>query len=91
MEPQLARKMILAGTGPARGEGISKVARVTCDFLTRQDLFAMSTRSRCQPFPRSTAFCTVGLRRSRLRFGPPTTTAPACRGGKQATTKCALD
>jgi len=29
MEPQLVRKMILAGTGPAGGEGISKVARVT--------------------------------------------------------------
>ena len=29
MEPQLVRKMILAGTGPAGGEGISKVAGVT--------------------------------------------------------------
>ena len=29
MEPQLVRKMIIAGTGPAGGEGISKVARVT--------------------------------------------------------------
>jgi len=29
MEPQLVRKMILTGTGPAGGEGISKVARVT--------------------------------------------------------------
>ena len=27
MEPQLVRKMIIAGTGPAGGEGISKVAR----------------------------------------------------------------
>ena len=42
MEPQLVRKMIMAGTGPAGGEGISKVARVTYldmvrGFLTRQD------------------------------------------------------
>ena len=29
MEPQLVRKMIIAGTGPAGGEGFSKVARVT--------------------------------------------------------------
>src|SRR3989442_12454207 len=42
MEPQLVRKMIVAGTGPAGGEGIRKVARVTYldmlrGFLTRQD------------------------------------------------------
>ena len=42
MEPQLVRKMIIAGTGPAGGEGISKVARVTYldmvrGFLTHQD------------------------------------------------------
>lgn len=42
MAPQLVRKMIITGTGPAGGEGISKVARVT-DFdmirglLTFQD------------------------------------------------------
>jgi pimeloyl-ACP methyl ester carboxylesterase len=29
MEPQLVRRMIITGTGPAGGEGISKVARVT--------------------------------------------------------------
>lgn len=42
MQPQLVRKMILTGTGPAGGEGISKVARVTYldmirGWLTRQD------------------------------------------------------
>jgi pimeloyl-ACP methyl ester carboxylesterase len=42
MEPRLVRKMIIAGTGPAGGEGISKVARVTYldmvrGFLTHQD------------------------------------------------------
>src|SRR2546421_2552106 len=42
MEPQLVRKMISAGRGPAGGEGISKVARVTYldmvrGLLTRQD------------------------------------------------------
>ncbi len=42
MEPQLIRKMIIAGTGPAGGEGISEVARVTYldmirGFLTHQD------------------------------------------------------
>ena len=42
MEPHLVRKMILAGTGPAGGEGISKVALVTYldmarGFLTAQD------------------------------------------------------
>jgi pimeloyl-ACP methyl ester carboxylesterase len=42
MEPRLVRKMIVAGTGPAGGEGISEVARVTYldivrGFLTRQD------------------------------------------------------
>jgi pimeloyl-ACP methyl ester carboxylesterase len=42
MEPQLVRKMILAGTGPAGGEGTSTVARVTSldivrGFLSRQD------------------------------------------------------
>ena len=34
-EPQLVRKMILAGTGPAGGEGISKVARVANYDLLR--------------------------------------------------------
>jgi pimeloyl-ACP methyl ester carboxylesterase len=42
MEPQLVRRMIIAGTGPAGGEGISKVARVTYldmvrGWLTLQD------------------------------------------------------
>lgn len=42
MEPQLVRKMIITGTGPAGGEGISKVARVTYldmvrGWLSRQD------------------------------------------------------
>lgn len=42
MEPQLVRKMIIAGTGPAGGEGISAVARVTYldmarGFFTGQD------------------------------------------------------
>lgn len=42
IEPQLVRKMIIAGTGPAGGEGISRVARVTYldmlrGFLTHQD------------------------------------------------------
>ena len=41
-EPQLVRKLILAGTGPAGGEGIDKVTRVTYldtarGLLTRQD------------------------------------------------------
>ncbi|NDZ17682.1 alpha/beta hydrolase [Variovorax sp. WS11] len=42
MEPNLVRKMIITGTGPAGGEGISKVARVTYldmfrGLLTAQD------------------------------------------------------
>lgn len=42
MEPQLVRKMIITGTGPAGGAGISKVARVTYldmvrGWLSRQD------------------------------------------------------
>jgi pimeloyl-ACP methyl ester carboxylesterase len=42
MEPQLVRKMIITGTGPAGGVGISKVARVTYldmvrGWLTLQD------------------------------------------------------
>lgn len=41
-EPQLVRKLILAGTGPAGGEGIDKVTRLTYldtarGLLTRQD------------------------------------------------------
>jgi pimeloyl-ACP methyl ester carboxylesterase len=41
-EPQLVRKLILAGTGPAGGEGIDKVTRITYldtarGLLTRQD------------------------------------------------------
>jgi pimeloyl-ACP methyl ester carboxylesterase len=41
-EPQLVRKMILAGTGPAGGEGIDKVTRIAYldtarGLLTRQD------------------------------------------------------
>ena len=41
-QPQLVRKMILAGTGPAGGEGIDKVTRITYldtarALLTRQD------------------------------------------------------
>jgi pimeloyl-ACP methyl ester carboxylesterase len=50
--PQLVRKMIIAGTGPAGGEGIDKVTRITYldtarGLLTRQDpkqlLFFTST------------------------------------------------
>jgi pimeloyl-ACP methyl ester carboxylesterase len=42
MAPQLVRRMIVTGTGPAGGEGIGKVARVTYldmvrGLLTRQD------------------------------------------------------
>ena len=42
MEPGLVRRLILTGTGPAGGEGISNVARVTYydmlrGWLTRQD------------------------------------------------------
>ena len=42
MEPQLVRRMVISGTGPAGGEGISTVARVTYldmlkGFFTRQD------------------------------------------------------
>jgi pimeloyl-ACP methyl ester carboxylesterase len=42
MEPRLVRKMIIAGSGPAGGVGISKVARVTYldlvrGWLSRQD------------------------------------------------------
>ncbi len=41
-EPQLVRRMIIAGTGPAGGEGIEKVTRITYldtarGLLTRQD------------------------------------------------------
>jgi pimeloyl-ACP methyl ester carboxylesterase len=41
-EPQLVRKMILAGTGPAGGDGIDKVSRITYldiarGLLTRRD------------------------------------------------------
>jgi pimeloyl-ACP methyl ester carboxylesterase len=41
-EPQLVRKMIIAGTGPAGGDGIEKVTRITYldtarALLTRQD------------------------------------------------------
>ena len=41
-EPQLVRKMILAGTGPAGGDGIDKVSRISYldtarGLLTRQD------------------------------------------------------
>jgi pimeloyl-ACP methyl ester carboxylesterase len=41
-QPQLVRKMILAGTGPAGGDGIDKVTRITYldiarGLLTRQD------------------------------------------------------
>ena len=51
-EPQLVRKMILAGTGPAGGEGISSVAGVTFHdmlrgFFTGQDVkqFLFFTRT----------------------------------------------
>lgn len=42
MEPHLVRKMIITGSGPAGGEGISRVSRVTYfdmlrGWLTRQD------------------------------------------------------
>ncbi len=54
MEPQLIRKMIITGTGPAGGEGISRVGRITYydmlrGFLTFQDpkqfLFFTRTQS----------------------------------------------
>ena len=34
-EPQLVRKMVLAGTGPAGGEGIDKVTRITIREIVR--------------------------------------------------------
>ncbi len=34
-EPQLVRKMVLAGTGPAGGEGIDKVTRITIREMVR--------------------------------------------------------
>jgi pimeloyl-ACP methyl ester carboxylesterase len=34
-EPQLVRKMVLAGTGPAGGEGIDKVTRITIRDIVR--------------------------------------------------------
>ncbi len=34
-EPQLVRKMVLAGTGPAGGEGIDKVTRITISEIVR--------------------------------------------------------
>jgi len=37
-EPQLVRKMILAGTGPAGGEGIDKVTRITYLDIARGQL-----------------------------------------------------
>ncbi len=42
LEPQLVRKMVITGTGPAGGEGISKVGRITSidmlkGYLTFQD------------------------------------------------------
>jgi pimeloyl-ACP methyl ester carboxylesterase len=37
-EPQLVRKMILAGTGPAGGEGIEKVTRITYLDIARGQL-----------------------------------------------------
>jgi pimeloyl-ACP methyl ester carboxylesterase len=51
-DPQLVRKMILAGTGPAGGEGIDKVTRISYldiarGLLTRQDpkVFLFFTRT----------------------------------------------
>ena len=51
-QPQLVRRMIIAGTGPAGGEGIDKVTRITYldtarGLLTRQDLkqFLFFTRT----------------------------------------------
>jgi pimeloyl-ACP methyl ester carboxylesterase len=51
-QPRLVRKMIIAGTGPAGGEGIEKVTRITYldiarGLLTRQDAkqFLFFTRS----------------------------------------------
>ena len=57
-EPQLMRKMILAGTGPAGGEGIDKVTRISYldtarALLTRQDpkqfLFSPGLRTGAGP------------------------------------------
>jgi pimeloyl-ACP methyl ester carboxylesterase len=56
-EPQLVRRMILAGTGPAGGEGIDKVTRISYfdtarGLLTRQDpkqfLFFTRTPNGCR-------------------------------------------
>jgi pimeloyl-ACP methyl ester carboxylesterase len=47
MEPQLVRRMIIAGTGPAGGEGISKVARVTYLDMLRGSLTRQDPSSSC--------------------------------------------
>jgi pimeloyl-ACP methyl ester carboxylesterase len=47
MEPQLVRKMIIAGTGPAGGEGISTVARVTYLDMLRASSPVRTRSSSC--------------------------------------------
>ena len=51
MEPQLVRKMIIAGTGAAGGEGISTVARVTYLDMLRGFLTVIDDRWLCPNHP----------------------------------------
>ena len=76
-EPQLVRKLILAGTGPAGGEGIDKVTRITYldtarGLLTRQDpkQFLFFTRT---PNGRRAGKAFL----ARLKNGPATATRPS--------------
>src|SRR5947199_5257325 len=47
MEPQLVRRMIIAGTGPAGGEGISSVPRVTYLDIVRGFSLVKTRNSSC--------------------------------------------
>jgi pimeloyl-ACP methyl ester carboxylesterase len=86
-QPQLVRKMILAGTGPAGGEGIDKVTRITYldtarGLLTRQDpkQFSSSPGPRTGAAPaRSSWHGSRNVRTTATRPSPCARSAPSSR------------
>lgn len=74
-EPQLVRKMVLAGTGPAGGKGISTVAGVTFydmlrGFFTGQD---------AKQFPSNPCWWSMATTTAWCRRSTPATSPGGCR------------
>jgi pimeloyl-ACP methyl ester carboxylesterase len=76
-EPQLVRRMILAGTGPAGGEGIDKVTRISYLDTARGLLTRRSPSSSCSSPGRPTGAAPASSSWHAWRNVPTTATRPS--------------